>query len=390
MNAVSEMDDIAEQEAPKWSPQQAAALDSVAAWHRDWKACTSPPIKRVFGFAGTGKTTLARHFAASIDGKTEYCAFTGKAAIVMRKNGCDGASTIHNLIYAPKENSKTGEVSFTLNSEDSPASDADLIVVDECSMVNSELGEDLLSFKKPILVLGDPAQLPPVKGGGFFTDAEPDVMLTEVHRQAENNPIIAIATDVRNRRAPKIQKYGESAVLPRSKVNAEMVMGADQVLVGRNQTRSTYNRRMRELHGFGEAFPMKGERLVCLRNNRESGLFNGGLFEVSKSAKPANPNDFPDCVRFSIASEDFPGAAAIEVVARNECFDGRNLQDVDFRERKGKDEFDFGYALTVHKSQGSQWDDVVIFDESSVFRDTWWRWLYTGVTRAASRVHIII
>ena len=57
-------------------------------------------------------------------------------------------------------------------------------------MVDEDLGRDLLSFGKPVLVLGDPAQLPPVKGGGFFTEAEPDVMLTEVHRQAADNPII--------------------------------------------------------------------------------------------------------------------------------------------------------------------------------------------------------
>ena len=63
-------------------------------------------------------------------------------------------------------------------------------MIDECSMVDEELGRDLLSFGKPILVLGDPAQLPPVKGGGFFTETAPDVMLTEIHRQAEGSAII--------------------------------------------------------------------------------------------------------------------------------------------------------------------------------------------------------
>ncbi len=114
----------------------------------------------------------------------------------MRSKGCAGASTIHALIYRASEG-EDGAPTFTLN-HDGPASRAGLIVIDECSMVDAELGRDLLSFGKPILVLGDPAQLPPVKGGGFFTEAEPDVMLTEIHRQAENDPIIRLSQIVRS------------------------------------------------------------------------------------------------------------------------------------------------------------------------------------------------
>ena len=49
-----------------------------------------------------------------------------------------------------------------------------------------------------------------------------------------------------------------------------------------------------------------------------------------------------------------------------------------------------GHPLTVHKAQGSQWDDVVLFDESDVFRENCGRWLYTGVTRAAKRLTVVI
>jgi len=112
-----------------------------------------------------------------------FAAFTGKAACVMRSKGCHSASTIHSLIYKARE---TGEEmpSFELW-DDAPASKAKLIIIDECSMVDGELARDLLSFDVPLLVLGDPAQLPPIQGGGFFTDAKPDAMLTEVHRQAQ-------------------------------------------------------------------------------------------------------------------------------------------------------------------------------------------------------------
>ena len=172
---------------PQWSAEQSAALDTVGRWLR----AGEPQVFRLFGYAGVGKTTLARHVAEAAQGEAAFAAFTGKAALVMRSKGCAGASTIHALIYRASEGEE-GAPTFTLN-HDGPASRAGLIVIDECSMVDAELGRDLLSFGKPILVLGDPAQLPPVKGGGFFTEAEPDVMLTEIHRQAENDPIIRLS-----------------------------------------------------------------------------------------------------------------------------------------------------------------------------------------------------
>ena len=155
----------------------------------------TPQLFRLFGYAGTGKTTLARHLAAHIDGEVRYAAFTGKAALVMRRKGCGGASTIHSLIYRARE---SGEETPTFELwDDAPASKAKLIVIDECSMVDAELGRDLMSFGVPVLVLGDPAQLPPVQGGGFFTDVEPDAMLTEVHRQAQDDPIVRLSMQVR-------------------------------------------------------------------------------------------------------------------------------------------------------------------------------------------------
>ena len=168
---------------PQFTPHQDDALKAVADWLKAKPGGGStPPIFRLFGYAGTGKTTLARHIADGVDGEVKYAAFTGKAASVMRGKGCHGASTIHSLIYRTRESGD--EIpNFDLWDE-APASKAELIIIDECSMVDPELGKDLLSFGVPLLVLGDPAQLPPIQGGGFFTEAEPDAMLTEVHRQA--------------------------------------------------------------------------------------------------------------------------------------------------------------------------------------------------------------
>jgi exodeoxyribonuclease-5 len=77
------------------------------------------------------------------------------------------------------------------------------------------------------------------------------------------------------------------------------------------------------------------------------------------------------------------------VSVRPECFSG-GIEDIDWAGRKRYDEFDFGYVLTVHKAQGSQWDDVVLFDESNAFGESRARWLYTGITRAAKRLTIVM
>ena len=195
-----------------FTPHQDAALKAVADWLKAKPGKNgTPPVFRLFGYAGTGKTTLARHIAEGVDGEVKFAAFTGKAALVMRNKGCDSASTIHSLIYRARE-SGDEQPSFELW-DDAPASKAKLIVIDECSMVDAELGRDLMSFDCPLLVLGDPAQLPPIQGGGFFTDCEPDAMLTEVHRQAQDDPIVRMSMDIREGRELEIGRYGESEVV---------------------------------------------------------------------------------------------------------------------------------------------------------------------------------
>ncbi len=197
----------------EWSREQAEAIDQVGRWLKRGE----PQVFRLFGYAGVGKTTLARHIAEGARGETAFAAFTGKAALVMRSKGCAGATTIHALIYRASEGAE-GAPTFTLNA-DGPASKAGLIVIDECSMVDAELARDLLSFGKPILVLGDPFQLPPVKGGGFFTDGAPDVMLTHIHRQAQDNPIIRLSEVVRSGGELSVGDYGETRVIPRAAVD---------------------------------------------------------------------------------------------------------------------------------------------------------------------------
>lgn len=362
----------------RWSPQQDQALKDVGRWlqGRDGRQ-----VFRLFGFAGTGKTTLARHLAEGVDGDVVFAAFTGKAALVMRARGCTNARTIHSLIYRPKE-VDSEEPSFVIN-EDSEAAEAKLIIVDECSMVDEELGRDLLSFNRPVLVLGDPAQLPPVKGGGYFTEAEPDVMLTEVHRQAADNPIIRLSMQVRDGERLSTGDYGDTKVIRRDAIDAMAVTKADQVLVGLNRTRRLYNKRIRELFGHTSTMPEPGDKLVCLRNDRTKGLLNGGIWRVKTSAGISRKK-----LRMTVTPEDDMVRKPQRIGVAPEFF--LSEDEVPFAIRKGSDEFDFGYALTVHKAQGSQWDDVVLFDESYAFREHRSRWLYTAVTRAAQRLTVVI
>jgi len=390
-----------------WGTQQIRAIEAV----NSWLTTKSQPVFRLFGYAGTGKTTLAKHLAQDA-GTVFFAAYTGKAASVMRTKGCSLAMTIHQLIYVPTDKSrqklldlqqKLSEIdpddsttekikteirleeqrlklpAFSLNL-DSPIKNADLVVIDECSMVNDKMAEDLLSFDVPILVLGDPAQLPPVRGAGFFTNAEPDFMLTEIHRQALDNPIIDLATRARQGEYLPNGTYGSSRVTS-ERPTPEEVITADQILVGANTTRRACNARVRTLLGYGyELLPVKGERLVCLRNDHEVGLLNGTIWEVEEVTNI----EHCDRINLDIRGED---DTALNVNAHIHYFEGRE-QDLAHGEMREAQCFDFGYALTTHKAQGSQWGSVFIFDESYLFRSHCKRWLYTAITRAAEKVII--
>lgn len=392
----------------QFSPEQDKALSQVSAWLRD---SSSQQVFRLFGYAGTGKTTLAKHFAKNVEGDVLFAAFTGKAAYVLQQKGCP-ATTIHSLIYIPRskslmrlsqlkerlkntdedhpkyevikklvriEEENAAKPAFNLNL-DSPLGSASLLIVDEVSMVNKEMALDLMSFDCKILVLGDPAQLPPVYGGGYFIDSQPDFMLEEIHRQARDNPIIALATEIRGHKIPSKGMYGESSVIARKDMDANLVMSTDQLLVGRNKTRHNFNARIRQIHDFNVEHPVEGDRVVCLRNDHEVGLLNGALWTVEDCLIGENG----DTVDMSIVPEE--GGSQLAVEAHLCHFHGVKPG---VWERRSAQEFDYGYALTVHKAQGSQWDSVIVYFEKMGSLDDQFKWLYTVVTRAAERVHLV-
>lgn len=402
------------------APQQQAAADKIKLWYEDE---SKEPIHRLFGYAGTGKTTTIRKIIEQLDlgmgSDVLFAAYTGKAAMVMRKNNLP-ASTIHSLIYKPvmpdakkcselhkqlklepdddvrkrirKELNDASQVSFHLREDDElgPLEHCKLLVLDECSMVNDDMLADLMTFDIPLLVLGDPGQLPPIDGEGALTRAAPDSMLTEIHRQARDNPIIDFATRARNGIYLPKMRLGDSAHVNQMSLTNEQVLGFDQIMCGKNATRKMLNQRVRELKGFTTTYPVVGDKLICLRNNASQGLFNGMICTVREVGDMLDSS-----VELKISREtDEQDAAPILVKALRAHFDSYHDKDaldaVRWWERADSDEFDFGYAITVHKSQGSQWDNICLFDDKFFVweRATRNRWLYTGITRAVNSVII--
>jgi exodeoxyribonuclease-5 len=164
------------------------------------------------------------------------------------------------------------------------------------------------------------------------------------------------------------------------RVDADIAMRADQVLVGRNATRFATNQRIRTLLGRADWRPVSGDRLVCLRNNHDLGLLNGAIWQC------VGADDADDKVSLSIFDED--ANVTQDVIGHTHHFEGRSDQ-LPWYERKDAEEFDYGYALTVHKSQGSQWRNVMLFNEGGAFRQDRWRWLYTGITRASEQLTLV-
>jgi len=179
--------------------------------------------------------------------------------------------------------------------------------------------------------------------------------------------------------------FGTAQVISRNEINSDMVLAADQVLVGVNRTRRRYNQRLRELKGFNALFPQAGDKLVCLRNEPAKGLLNGSLWKVMTAARETVK---PGINLLVSPEEDDPDRGVAKIKLLKAAFEDPE-GEIPWQTKKRYDDFDFGYALTVHKAQGSQWNQVMLFDESFAFRDTRQRWLYTAITRAAERLTIV-
>jgi ATP-dependent exoDNAse (exonuclease V) alpha subunit len=384
----------------KLSPDQTACLNHILEWYRKDK--NEMQFILLGGYAGTGKTTLIAFLRKELHKsdknlKVGFASYTGKAARVLQTKLSeekavlkrDTVGTIHSLIYTPIINNREEIIGWKQKDE----IESDLIIIDEASMVDSVIWEHLLSYQKPIVVVGDHGQLPPVKGN-FNLMQKPDVTLTQIHRQAHLNPIIEVSIQARQTGEIHARRYSDTVIKfdrNDSETDERMTELLNRytkdtlILCGYNTTRKRLNAYIRNSLGIESPEPVSGDRVICLRNNHKAKIYNGMLGVVRRIEKK-NKDWYGADIDMDGSEIHYSGLIS---VAQFNADTPMNFTENRRLIMQG-DLFDFGYALTVHKAQGSQAKRVILFEERFIKMDDdqWRRWLYTAVTRAESELYI--
>jgi exodeoxyribonuclease-5 len=410
------------------SPDQRAVYDKVLRWFetRLWETNPKERIFTLGGLAGTGKTTvlslLLKELAVERRKLLAVMTPTGKASTVLaRKLGrlvpfCAYLGTIHGFMYTPIVNANEeltgwGKRYFEKQGDTYVAKGGkiprlDMLVVDESSMLNRELESDLEAFKMPILAVGDHGQLPPVQGKNTWMK-NPRERLEQIHRQARDNPILALATFIRetgdlpsprNRRFA-LEDIGINYYTSLAEASPRMIQTFEErgfqetaVITYTNALRGRLNRGIHK-HFIGSNVPQAGTQVICLKNDRDIGLINGMRGHIRNT--PVEQGvwfiaevDFPDeNVRYTgpfvRAQFGLPGViSGVEEASQ--------LLKLPVPSMKKLGAFmDFGYALTCHKAQGSEFSDVFVVLERARTPNDYAKWAYTAVTRASQRLSIV-
>lgn len=369
------------------------------------------PYTVIAGYAGVGKSTLIRFIIAALDldpAFVTYIAYTGKAAQVLRNKGCPNAMTAHRLLYKshPREDG-----TFIHIPVDSLAP-YKLVIVDEISMLPKKMWEQLLYYKVHVIALGDPGQLPPVAAENNGALDHPHVFLDEVMRQAAESEIIQLTMDIRAGNPLKYQQGQEVRVVDRTELlKPGFLFWSDQIIVGKNDTRRYINNKMRESY-WKEQFqaePIVGDRIICLRNDWElcnntgDALVNGltgHLTDIRYAESGAELNPWMERTPIINFQPDIEGTGPFNGIEADYklLMTGEPTVTRGFNSNWKKiprqfhpHEFDYGYAITCHKSQGSEFDKVIVLEEflKSESREDHIKWLYTAATRAAQKLIIV-
>lgn len=400
------------------TPEQKAAVDKIVGWLDNFDFNPKQKVMRMIGPAGSGKTTIMRQIAQKTKRRVRFAAFAGKAAMVLRSKGCEGAETLHKTFYEPRGASvkhykeELAKLEGITNAAERVTQEALLAKLrknmetpgfirkladefeygtafcfDEVSMVDKFLGSDAESYGFPIVAVGDPNQLPPIQGTGYFFPPNfvPDIELKAVHRQKGDSPILRLADAVLANKTLPFGKLGDSEIV--KGIPANRFLEFDQILCGTNKLRINVNTAIRKRQGRTKVME-PGEKLICLQNNYEVGVMNGSQWQVI-NCKPWTDTKGNVFYIAHIRSLDEPDVEITRALIHvNPLLEGHPKQDKYWTPMLSGVStglvMTYGYCITVHKSQGSQWGSVMVLDDWS--GNSYREWLYTGITRAADRV----
>lgn len=372
------------------------------------------PYTCIAGYAGTGKSTLVQFIINALGIErpyVAYAAYTGKAALVLKQKGCLNAETTHRLLYNTKPRN---DGTFYHIPKTRLDYNYKLIVIDEVSMLPKRMWDLLLSHHVHVIALGDPGQLPPVASDNTDILASPHIFLDEIMRQEAESEIINCSMNIRQGKGLVVHDGAEVKVLPHGSDTIGMYKWADQILCAKNTTRQYINNVMREvLFNTTDRFPIEGDKIICLRNNwdiaNEMGdcLINGMTGVISNIHEepvhaPASiytgkkiVADFTPDFYTEMENELFDTTFHNVVMDYNIFMTGEPTLNKDNFKKLAKyykpNEFDYGYSTTVWKAQGSEYNKVLLFEESYPWEeDLHKRYLYTGITRSRSKIVIIM
>ena len=362
------------------------------------------------GYAGVGKTTLVKFIISALDLDPEvdvaYVSFTGKASEVLRKKGNPNAQTAHKLLYKTKQLSN-GKYLYTPVKEIKYK----VVVVDEISMLPKDMWDLLLSYDVYVIACGDPGQLPPVsKDQDNSILNHPHIFLDEVMRQAQESDIIRLSMDVRaGKRLTPCRGHDANVVRKKDLVDG-MYSWANQILCATNRTRANINNFMRAAQGR-DTEPEIEDKVICLSNSwdtkstiQQDPLVNGTIGDITDMELMTIPYrihldyvEAPVLITSLKTDSDFYSNVFIDYTALTT---GKKFftdkQEYAIRHNKENNyplpiEFNYGYAITTHRAQGSEWGKVLVLEEwFPNDKEEHQRWVYTAITRASSRLTLVL
>ena len=344
-----------------------------------------PKVLNIDGFAGTGKSTVISIFLEMVKRRLEYSVltYTGKASQVLQEKGLDSARTIHSFLY-DYFIKPDGTPDYILKDPDDPFCqfDNDFILIDESSFINDKIYEELYANCRKIIYVGDSYQLS-LDRTTKLTDV--DISLTEPLRFALDSKIGKLANDIRvQNRLPYTHTYDFS-------IPWEELVNYDIVICYRNNTRNMINLNYRRNILGTVSYVGRGEKIMFLSNSmtdtindrgKDLRIVNGLIITLESKPIIIREAYGKDGVIFKYKNKLFSFGEKLRIVKlKNGHFFYVKYQD---GETIPVHPVTYAFAITCHKAQGSEWNNVLLIKESS---DP--HYLYTGATRAKESIRIV-